>query len=223
MLTQKKVLHFIHTHRSNTIGACNFFYKASNGTYIDADLRTAYIAGVDGKEIVHKSDADLRWSHYHEQYQKNDQIAFSQSTPILKIEETINQYGQSASMLCLKQAVADHDGRAVGIFGAALYTDEMAPFELSKILDFIHHALGIGSETSISPLSASPSAIELLTKREKECAHYLCLGMNAREIASQLNLSKRTVETYMAHMKDKLQVNCKSELIRALLAIQSGH
>lgn len=52
-----------------------------------------------------------------------------------------------------------------------------------------------------------------LTKREMECLCYLTEGYSALEIASTLNISRRTVESYISHLKDKLLVRKTSELV----------
>lgn len=43
-----------------------------------------------------------------------------------------------------------------------------------------------------------------LTERELQCVNYLSLGKTAEEIAIILNISKRTVETHIQHIKKKL-------------------
>ncbi len=51
------------------------------------------------------------------------------------------------------------------------------------------------------------------SKREKDILSHLTRGKSAREIASALNLSKRTVEHYIENIKFKTQSSRKSELI----------
>ena len=56
-----------------------------------------------------------------------------------------------------------------------------------------------------------------LSKRELECAQLLCLGNKTKIIAHKLNLSPRTVEDYLAGLKNKLQCDSLQELIIKLL------
>ncbi|MDO8482267.1 MAG: response regulator transcription factor [bacterium] len=53
-----------------------------------------------------------------------------------------------------------------------------------------------------------------LSKREQEVFHLLGGGMGTREIAQQLGLSFKTIESHRAHIKDKLQLPDGTELIR---------
>lgn len=52
-----------------------------------------------------------------------------------------------------------------------------------------------------------------LSKREAQCFSYLGQGRTAKEIAQLLNLSPRTVETYIEHIKIKVNILCKSKFI----------
>lgn len=59
-----------------------------------------------------------------------------------------------------------------------------------------------------------------LTKRESDILKHIILGYSAKEIAKILNISFRTVESYMNSLKLKLHCNSKGEVI--LMAIKSG-
>ena len=54
---------------------------------------------------------------------------------------------------------------------------------------------------------------ETLSMRELEVFELIGRGNSTREIAEQLNLSVKTIETYRAHIKDKLQLRSGTELM----------
>lgn len=54
----------------------------------------------------------------------------------------------------------------------------------------------------------------LLSSRENEVLRYVAEGYPASFIANQLDLSNRTVENYIANLKDKLLCNSRVELIQ---------
>jgi len=58
---------------------------------------------------------------------------------------------------------------------------------------------------------------ELLSKREAEIAGLLCRRLHAHEIAASLMISKRTVETHVQHIYDKLRVNSRVDLLHRLM------
>jgi DNA-binding NarL/FixJ family response regulator len=55
---------------------------------------------------------------------------------------------------------------------------------------------------------------ELLSLRELEVFELIGRGNSTREIAEQLHLSVKTIETYRAHIKDKLQLRSGTELMQ---------
>jgi len=63
------------------------------------------------------------------------------------------------------------------------------------------------------------SSMTALTMREKECLNYYIQGKTAKDIASILQLSYRTVENYLQNAKDKIGVNNKLDLIIQSISI----
>jgi len=58
------------------------------------------------------------------------------------------------------------------------------------------------------------SPIERLSDRELEVFRLIGQGQGTREIAEQLHLSVKTIETYRAHIKEKLNLANATELVR---------
>lgn len=61
------------------------------------------------------------------------------------------------------------------------------------------------------------SGCTLITRREAEVMFYLSKGKSAKEIAVQLSISPRTVETYLENIKLKLCCNTRSRAIELFL------
>lgn len=55
------------------------------------------------------------------------------------------------------------------------------------------------------------------TKREVECLKCLVLGMSMKEIATELNISCRTVESHLKNIKKKTNCYSRSGLVQAFL------
>jgi two-component system NarL family response regulator len=60
-----------------------------------------------------------------------------------------------------------------------------------------------------------------LTKRESDILSALSRGLTDREIAQQLSISVRTVQSHLAHIYEKLHVHSRTEA--ALIAVQHKH
>ncbi len=58
---------------------------------------------------------------------------------------------------------------------------------------------------------------QILTEREKETLSLIAKGYTNKEIAEQLVVSVKTVETHKAHIMEKLQLKTRPELVRYAL------
>ena len=56
-----------------------------------------------------------------------------------------------------------------------------------------------------------------LSLREAEVLKLIALGYTNNEIAAQLYLSVRTIETHRAHIQSKLRLSSRAELVRYAL------
>jgi DNA-binding NarL/FixJ family response regulator len=65
--------------------------------------------------------------------------------------------------------------------------------------------------------AAPPGPPDDLSERELDVLRLIALGHTNAEIADQLYLSVRTVETHRAHIQQKLRLNSRSELVRYAL------
>lgn len=62
--------------------------------------------------------------------------------------------------------------------------------------------------------NAAQSPIESLSAREREVLHRGCAGSSSAEIARQLSLSPKTIDTYRGRLMTKLGVGNRTALIR---------
>jgi len=77
------------------------------------------------------------------------------------------------------------------------------------------------SNGASSPGGSSGSDLERLSDRELEVLQLIGNGSGTREIAEQLHLSIKTVETYRAHIKEKLNLRNGMELMRMAMEMVS--
>jgi len=62
--------------------------------------------------------------------------------------------------------------------------------------------------------SESGFSVDQLTNRELQTLQMIGQGLSTREIAAQLNLSVKTIESYRENLKRKLNLNNSNELVR---------
>ena len=63
--------------------------------------------------------------------------------------------------------------------------------------------------------TATGSPIDCLSDRELEVFRLIGQGQGTRQIAENLHLSVKTIETYRAHIKEKLNIDNATELVRS--------
>ncbi|MBI2786629.1 MAG: hypothetical protein HYX60_10185 [Legionella longbeachae] len=85
-----------------------------------------------------------------------------------------------------------------------LFPNESKPHELKELLDYFNTYFELSTNTLIYDTT--------LTKKETECAYLLCLGLSAKTISCIMNLSMRTVESYIEQIKNKYLIEKKSLL-----------
>jgi DNA-binding NarL/FixJ family response regulator len=78
---------------------------------------------------------------------------------------------------------------------------------------YVHPSLG----AALAAPAALAGPIDELTEREREVLRLLALGHTNQEIAQQLIVSVRTVESHRAHVMTKLRVTTRAGLVRAAL------
>ncbi|GAB4410156.1 MAG: response regulator transcription factor [Anaerolineae bacterium] len=84
---------------------------------------------------------------------------------------------------------------------------------------YIHSAITHKLLESIQPSPApSDDPWESLSSRELEVLRLVALGYTNSEIAEQLSISVKTVETYRARGMEKLNLRTRAELVRAAIA-----
>jgi two-component system response regulator NreC len=72
-------------------------------------------------------------------------------------------------------------------------------------------------EQARSPKTKSPDPFALLSAREREVLHLIAEGLSAKEVATELSISTKTVETHRTSLMRKLGVRKATELVRYAL------
>jgi len=107
-----------------------------------------------------------------------------------------------------------------------VFTDRFRPFSSQvgrrdELVEAVR--LAAGDRTYLHPelgakLAAAPpepqGPPDDLTEREVEVLRLIALGHTNSEIAAQLYLSVRTVESHRAHIQQKLRLTTRAELVR---------
>jgi DNA-binding CsgD family transcriptional regulator/tetratricopeptide (TPR) repeat protein len=98
--------------------------------------------------------------------------------------------------------------RAAASLGEARCAELRAAGRALPLEEAVHLAAGVTTGARPASLVSSPTA-GLLTAREREVLRLVVIGQTDREIAGDLFLSLRTVNTHVAHILAKLEVSTR--------------
>lgn len=170
------------------------------------------------EQIYHKTDHDLPWGIFAELYIKHDHEAMM-SGELQVIEPTVAADGTEVLILSHKYNFVDPKTMQSGMMG------------ISRLVhsNVMKSALPVMEDQYINSIKLSENLFNIkvnahtknpLTERELDVLYYLLHGLSQKQIADKLNLSVRTVEDYVDHVKVKLSCGNKNQLFE--FALQHG-
>ena len=140
------------------------------------------------------------------------------------VQEVLRQHPQQRILVLGMSSDEEHVAQALtaGVAGYAL--KELSAAELFTAIRAVargetHLAPGISRGVGNDYLpkqtdERGPAPLRILTEREREIFDLVARGLSTREIAAQLSISKRTVETHRARIMRKLDLRSATELAR---------
>jgi two-component system response regulator NreC len=112
--------------------------------------------------------------------------------------------------------------------GAAGFVSKSAPFEeLIKAITAVHDGqrylpdeIEEAYSEELAAIDAKKRPVDTLSKREFQVMGYLATGLTNREIAKELGISVKTIDTHRGHVLKKLKLRNNSDITR--FAIRHG-
>ena len=174
--------------------------KDENGKFISCNELFAKLAQIDSpEEMIGKTDYDVAWRNFAEFYLTCDQIALNGAH--YKGYEYSGSVESSINLFTTKSPLINKDGNIVGTIGSAIDVTNLSV--LCKLGRF-----DASGRFFLGPKFGNT----YLTKREVCILKYVLLGRTAKLIGKKLNISHRTVESYMESIKHKLMCDSKSDI-----------
>lgn len=203
-------------------------FKTVDSIYASANELCAKLAGYKNVNS-YIGTTDYEWKceavKFAEEIRRQDQLVLQgkqswNSFNILKFDT-----GDVTCYFSQKSVLRHPNGKVLGL----LFVGTILPnFALSKVLSLLNLSHQINKQNklqhNIYPIieGNKQNNTELdLSQRESECVFYLLRGKTSKEIGKVLNISNRTAEAHIEHVKEKFNCKTKSQMIEK--AINLGY
>lgn len=144
---------------------------------------------------------------------KNDKEVIYKNKYIIVEESGLRLDETEVHTLSIRMPWYNIENKIIGLFGFSISMGK-APLA-SSLLEIANLGL-LNSGNKIENAIGAEYNNVYLSKQQLICAKLLLKGMTAKEIANYLNLSPRTIESYIDVIKNKLGCHNKTELILKL-------
>ena len=186
--------------------SCSVYFETVDGVIQILNERNAEFCGFDSvSHAISKRYFDTLPERTATLLRYNDDVVMQEETAKIFEENILQESGEIKKAISLKLPWYNHDNKIIGLFGMSILMGKDAVaqplMEMAK--------LGFLSQRS-------PENEMNLSRQQTVCANLLLSGMTNKQIAKQLNLSPRTVESYINDLKTKLCCKNKMELIAKL-------
>lgn len=195
-------------------GCIGFFTKNIVGVYLNCNgMFAEKLCLQSPRDIIGITDFQLPIYHEEAEILKSNDRDVLLHQRARQFHNTITIHSNKFDILSTKIPLLGSNNMIMGIFGFSIYlndrpsNDQVSEKALTRILN----------KTTLLDKAIKKYS---LSNREVDCLHHLVRGKTCREISEALKLSIRTVESYVVHIKVKL--NCKTKSMMIDKAIQLG-
>jgi DNA-binding CsgD family transcriptional regulator len=189
------------------------YWKKDNGEYLGCNKKQLKSLKLKNqKEIIGLTDLDLAWRKQARVLMDNDKNVLHNSHPrtfIEKAEIDKSIFTYISCKFSLKHTLL----KEKIIFGIS--SENNIRIDFYEICQLITSLLSFNQPNHYSLKNLLKYALKNLplSNREKECIYYLMKGKSNKAISNYLNLSPRTVESYMENILNKLALERKADII----------
>lgn len=193
---------------------CYIFLKNTRSEFIGANKSFLDMCQLKNEQqIYNKTDYDMFWSRAEsDSYICEDEKVIKHKKPLILIRGT----HLKKIIVSSKYPLYNSDFDVIGLIGFYIYPYKNADL---SFLRFIDQKWNNHKESQIfknRECIYEDSTIRL-TNREVQCAELLIKGLSIKSIASKLDLSHRTIEKHVEHLKNKFACSSKEKLLRNII------
>ncbi|KTD63111.1 helix-turn-helix transcriptional regulator [Legionella shakespearei] len=196
--------------------------KDTQHRYVAINKKTATMLGFDNPVDVLNSgisDGKLNCNAIDlaETFVKEDKDAVSADEPLLTLGQFSYANNEMKLLLTEKMAIKNAENDVIGYFSTSLDLTGTRIINLAPLMESIHPENIKKGQFSMVIKQEYPDI--KLSIRQTECLYYLIKGCSSAEIAKLTELSKRTVECYIDHIKDKMYCISRQQVIEKAICL----
>lgn len=145
--------------------------------------------------------------------QNDKEVMLTEDIKISEEDVVLSKDYSRRPTLSIKLPWYNDQNKVIGIFGCSII---LGKHPLADSLSLVTNLGILNTTENISQFVGTEIQNDYLSRRQISCAKLLLSGMTIKQIAAYLNLSPRTVESYVENIKTKLNCRNKTELILKL-------
>lgn len=190
------------------------FIKKQDFTYGYASEAFKKVLDLESaNQMLGVDDFDLPWKSDEASFLRHKDRECFKSERVLSYAQTISGFYMSG----WKEKVYSPELGQLVIYGTFRFVDRKTANEHSIYAKAFYKFGQLFENPSSEYLVHLPIGVIGLSKREAQCLMLTIIGKTAKQIATELFISVRTVESHHSNLKDKLGVMSQAELIKIAL------
>lgn len=203
----------------------NIYWKNCDGIHLGCNDYAAEDTGLTTpKDYIGMSIFDISSPENAKIIDKIDKNIIKTAAPNCIIESSGSLLSEAGSYFSLKSPLFHSDHTIAGLFGISFRLNANNFVSVSYSLNSIQLENGLNLvSTALLKHHAAKFLFDSakLSPKEEKILFHLCCGKSSKEIARIFNISKRTVETHIEHIKFKTGCATKYQLIDKFAILNS--
>ena len=210
---------------------------ASKFSYLNSSLSVCIVKDIDSvyqsmsrsclkmtgwkshEQAIGQTDYDIPCDNarFANQFRNLDKQVMTKNCRALALDIMHSSIGW-ISFLAEKIPLTNKDGKVIGVFCNAIDISSLSLFKYSQILRKVDSKIINSYDKAAKYILTHDHSPLPLTQRQQECVFLLIRGKTLKQIADILNLSVRTIESYVEAIKYRLGCTHKTQIIEKAIA-----
>lgn len=190
--------------------------QGTEADFLTANLASMQAMGFHSVEQMsgrYPADIKSKFAEIHDELVENNRFIAKQKSIVTSVFSAFTANGNWGLYLGQQQPLPDQTGNIIGVASQTLdITHTPLANKLAPLFLYNKNKASLKITQGVYRYTSCYEKWEL-SKRQGECLFWLLHRKSAVEIATILGLTKRTVESYIRHIKAKFKVSTISELL----------